>query len=67
MLIALSPDLVSLMTDDIGMISHKKSQITTFGHRHKIKNFIIKKFDIFHENISTATDFSSYFGTATAI
>ena len=31
----------------IGMISHKKSLITIFGHKHKIKNFI-KKFDIFH-------------------
>ena len=31
----------------LGMISHKKSQITIFGHKHKIKNFI-KKFDIFH-------------------
>ena len=31
----------------IGMISHKKSLITNFGHKHKIKNFI-KKFDIFH-------------------
>ena len=30
----------------IGMISHKKSLITIFGHKHKIKNFI-KKFDIF--------------------
>ena len=24
----------------LGMISHKKSQITIFGHKHKIKNFI---------------------------
>ena len=31
----------------LGMISHKKSLITIFGHKHKIKNFI-KKFDIFH-------------------
>ena len=31
----------------IGIISHKKSLITIFGHKHKIKNFI-KKFDIFH-------------------
>ena len=40
----------------IGMISHKKSQITIFGHKHEIKNFI-KKFDIFHEKISTAFGF----------
>ena len=33
---------------DLGMISHKKSLITIFGHKHKIKNFI-KKFDIFHK------------------
>ena len=31
----------------VGMISHKKSLITIFGHKHKIKNFI-KKFYIFH-------------------
>ena len=31
----------------LGMISHKKSLITIFGHKHKIKN-VIKKFDIFH-------------------
>ena len=43
----------------IGMISHKKSQITIFGHKHEIKNFI-KKFDIFQEKISTASDFGSY-------
>ena len=38
----------------IGMISHKKSQITIFGHKHEIKNFI-KKFEIFHKKISTAS------------
>ena len=43
----------------LGMISHKKSLITIFGHKHKIKNFI-KNFDIFHEKISTASDFGSY-------
>ena len=31
--------------DTLGMISHKKSLITIFGHKHKIKNFN-KKFDI---------------------
>ena len=31
----------------LGMIPHKKSLITIFGYKHKIKNFI-KKFDIFH-------------------
>ena len=25
---------------ELGMISHKKSLITIFGHKHKIKNFI---------------------------
>ena len=50
-------DLVPLITNTvleehhlIGMISHKKSLITIFGHKHRIKNFIknliffIKKF-----------------------
>ena len=32
----------------LGMISHKKSLITIFGHKHKIKNFI-QKFNIFHK------------------
>ena len=40
----------------LGMISHKKSLITIFGLKHKIKNFI-KKFDIFHEKISMAFEF----------
>ena len=31
----------------LGMVSHKKSQITIFGHKDKIENFI-KKFDVFH-------------------
>ena len=44
-----------------GMVSHKMSLITIFGHKHKIKNFI-KKFDIFHENISIAVGFWSIFG-----
>ena len=43
----------------LGMISHKKSIITIFGHKHEIKNFI-KKFNIFHKRISTAFDFGSY-------
>ena len=38
---------------EVGKISHKKSLITIFGHKHEIKNFI-KKFDIFHKKISTA-------------
>ena len=33
-------------TNQLGMISHKKSLITIFGHNHKILNFI-KKFDNF--------------------
>ena len=44
---------------EVGKISHKKSLITIFGHKHEIKNFI-KKFDIFHEKISTAFDIGSY-------
>ena len=46
---------------ELGMISHKKSVITNFGHKHKIKNFI-KKIDIFHEKISTAFGFWFIFG-----
>ena len=45
----------------LGMISHKKSLITIFGHKHKIKNVIIK-FVIFHEKISMAFGFWSIFG-----
>ena len=41
--------------NDLGMISHKKSLITIFGHKHKIKIF-----DIFHEKMSSASDFGSY-------
>ena len=37
----------SIPQQPLGMISHKKSLITIFGQKHKIKNFI-KKFDIFH-------------------
>ena len=36
------------LQEPLGMISHKKSLITIFGHKHKIKNFI-KKFGIFHK------------------
>ena len=44
------------IVDELGMISHKKSPITIFGHKNEIKNFI-KKFDIFHEKISMAFGF----------
>ena len=40
----------------LGMILHKKSLITIFGHKHKIKNFIAK-FDIFYGKISMAYGF----------
>ena len=36
------------MENVVGMFSHKKSLITIFGHKHKIKNFI-KKIGIFHK------------------
>ena len=39
----------------LGMILHKMSLITIFGHKH-----FRQKFDIFHEKISTASDFGSY-------
>ena len=45
--------------DGLGMISHKKSLITIFGHKHKIKNFI-KKFYDFHKKISCPLDFRLY-------
>ena len=41
--------------DSLGMISHKMSLITIFGHKH-----FRQKFDIFHEKISTVSDFGSY-------
>ena len=50
----------------LGMISHKKSLITIFGHKHEIKNFS-KKFDIFHEKISTAFGFWFIFGIKSLI
>ena len=44
-----SPSSAKYVTNALlGMISHKKSQITIFGLKHKIKNFI-KKFDISHK------------------
>ena len=43
----------------IGMISHKMPLITIFGHKHFMQKFH-QKFDIFHEKISTASDFGSY-------
>ena len=43
----------------LGMISHKMSLITIFGHTHFRQKFH-QKFDIFHEKISTASDFGSY-------
>ena len=47
--------LITLGVTLLGMISHKKSLIIIFEHKHKIKNFI-KKFGIFHKKISTAFD-----------
>ena len=43
----------------LGMISHKKSLITIFGHKYKINNFI-KKFDIFHEKFQRSLHFGLY-------
>ena len=45
--------------DTLGMISHKMSLITIFGQKHFRQKFH-QKFDIFHEKISTASDFGSY-------
>ena len=39
-------DYCGSLTDLIGMISHKKSLITIFGHKVEIKNFV-KKFDMY--------------------
>ena len=41
----------------IGMISHKKSLITIFGHKHFRHKF---HQNIFHAKISTASNFGSY-------
>ena len=53
--------VVSFIEDLVGMVSHKMSLITIFGHKHIIKNFI-KKFVIFHEKISMAFGLWSAFG-----
>ena len=45
----------------LGMISHKNSPITIFGHKHEIKNFI-KKFDIFHKKNFNSLRFWFIFG-----
>ena len=45
----------------VGIISHKKSLITIFGHMHKVK-FFIKKFDVFHVKISMPFGFWFIFG-----
>ena len=51
---------MSARRSSVGMISHKKSLITIFGHKHFRQKFH-QKFDIFHEKISTASDFGSNF------
>ena len=43
----------------LGMISYKMSLITIFGHKHFRQKFL-QKFDIFHEKVSTTSDFGSY-------
>ena len=43
----------------LGMISHKKSLITIFRHKHKIKNFI-KNLIFFIKKFSTVFDFGLY-------
>ena len=45
--------------EELGMISHKKSLITIFGHSHFRQKYH-QKFDIFYEKISKASDFGSY-------
>ena len=44
---------------ELGMISHKMSLITIFGHKHKIKNFI-KNLIFFMKNFQRHLDFGSY-------
>ena len=44
----------------LGMISHKKSLITIFGHKHFRQKFH-QKFGIFHVKISRASNFGAYF------
>ena len=50
------------MVTYLGMISHKKSLITIFGHKH-FKQKFHQKFEHFHKKFSTPSDFGSYFGT----
>ena len=46
---------ISSLKTEIGMISHKMSLITIFGHMHfKQKSWF------FHQKISTVSDFGSY-------
>ena len=52
-------DAFSNPSPELCMISHKKSLLTIFGHKHKIKNFI-QKFGIFHKKISPAFNFGLY-------
>ena len=50
---------VPLLSLKLGMISHKKSLITNFGHNHKIKNLIRIRKKIIKE-ISAAFNFGLY-------
>ena len=52
-------NIIESEDDVLGMISHKMSQITIFGHKLFWQKFH-QKFGIFHKKISTAFDFGSY-------
>ena len=53
------PVVVSMESQYLGMISHKKSLITIFGHKH-FRHKFHQKIDIFHVKISTASNLGSY-------
>ena len=50
---------IPLTIKQLGIISHKMSLITIFGHKNFRQKFH-QKYDIFHEKISTASDFGLY-------
>ena len=50
---------LSFCAQMLGIVSHEMSLITIFGHKQFVQEFQ-EKFDIFHEKITTASDFRSY-------
>ena len=53
------PGLLVMGKHLLGMVSHKMSLITIFGHKHFRQKFI-KNLTFFTKKFSTASDFGSY-------